>query len=159
VADASLELLMRRCDGWRQPFFEVESFRASVDQRAEHGTLAEATVKVLAGGERLIATAEGAGPVGALDNALRAALGRIYPELDDMVLTDYRVRVLDEKQGTQAIVRVLIDTSDGEKGWTTVGVSDNIIEASWEALTDSLLFGLLHRREDRAVTAAEDRGA
>jgi 2-isopropylmalate synthase len=149
VADASLELLMRRADGWRQPFFEVESFRAHIEKREGGGTLAEATVKVRAGGERHISTAEGHGPVGALDNALRAALTRIYPALDDMTLTDYRVRVLDEKQGTAAVVRVLIDTSDGETEWTTVGVSDNIIEASWEALTDSLSFGLLHPRPDR----------
>ena len=147
VADASLELLIRRHDGWRQPFFEIESFRAQVDKREADGALAEATVKVRAGERRLIATAEGAGPVGALDNALRSALQPIYPELEDMTLTDYRVRVLDGKQGTGAVVRVLIDTTDGEKEWTTVGVSDNIIEASWEALTDSLVFGLLHPRE------------
>ncbi|HXF56560.1 MAG TPA: citramalate synthase [Actinomycetota bacterium] len=146
VADASLELLMRRANGWRQPFFEVESFRVTVDKRAGDGALAEATVKVRVDGARHIATAEGHGPVGALDNALREALGRIYPQLADMVLTDYRVRVLDGKQGTAAVVRVLIDTTDGEKEWTTVGVSDNIIEASWEALVDSLLYGLLHPR-------------
>ena len=156
VADASLELLIRRHDGWRQPFFEVESFRAQVDKKEADGTLAEATVKVRAGERRLIATAEGAGPVGALDNALRSALQPIYPELADMTLTDYRVRVLDGKQGTGAVVRVLIDTTDGEKEWTTVGVSDNIIEASWEALTDSFVFGLLHPREDRAVDSALD---
>jgi 2-isopropylmalate synthase len=150
VADASLELLMRRTDGWRQPFFEVESFRVSVDKREGAPPLAEATVKVRLGGDRHIATAEGHGPVGALDNAIRAALMPTYPELQDMVLTDYRVRVLDQKEGTAAVVRVLIDTTDGEKEWTTVGVSDNVIEASWEALTDSLLFGLLHaRRRER----------
>ncbi len=155
VADASLELLMRRSNGWRQPFFEVESYRVSIDHReGQEGALAEATVKVRAGDERHIATAEGHGPVGALDNALRQALGRIYPQLSDMVLTDYRVRVLDEQPGTGAIVRVLIDTSDGEKEWTTVGVSDNIIEASWEALVDSMLFGLLHPRDARAAREA-----
>jgi 2-isopropylmalate synthase len=118
-----------------------------VDKRSGESPLAEATVKVRAGGERLISTAEGHGPVGALDNALRAALLPIYPELEPMVLTDYRVRVLDQKEGTAAFVRVLIDTSDGEKEWTTVGVSENVIEASWEALTDSLLYGLLHARQ------------
>jgi 2-isopropylmalate synthase len=146
VADASLELFIRRNDGWRQPFFEVESFRVSVDKREGEAPLAEATVKVRAGGDRFISTAEGHGPVGALDNALRTALVPIYPELESMVLTDYRVRVLDQKEGTAAVVRVLIDTSDGEKEWTTVGVSENVIEASWEALTDSLLYGLLHAR-------------
>ena len=149
VADASLELLMRRHDGWRQPFFEVESFRVHVEQRAHEEALAEATVKVVAQGRRHIESAEGHGPVGALDNALRKALGNEYPELGHMALEDYRVRVLDENIGTGATVRVLIDTSNGELEWTTVGVSDNIIEASWEALTDAYLFGLLHPREDR----------
>ncbi|MFN2589398.1 MAG: citramalate synthase, partial [Actinomycetota bacterium] len=150
VAEASLELLIRRNDGWRQPFFDLESFRVNVDKREGRPSMAEATVKVRAHGERLISTAEGHGPVGALDNALRAALVPIYPELEDIVLTDYRVRVLDQKEGTAAVVRVLIDTSNGEREWTTVGVSDNVIEASWEALTDSLLYGLLHaRRCDR----------
>jgi 2-isopropylmalate synthase len=151
VADGSLELLMRRHDGWVQPFFEVESFRASVEQREGAAeALAEATVKVRAKGERHISTAEGHGPVGALDNALRKALTPLYPELSDISLEDYRVRVLDETHGTGATVRVLIDSSNGQREWTTVGVSDNIIEASWEALTDSMLYGLLHPREDQA---------
>ncbi len=150
VADASLELLMRRHDGWEQPFFEVESYRVHVEKRrGDPEPLAEATVKVVAGGNRHIESAEGHGPVGALDNALRKALANEYPELDHMTLEDYRVRVLEENLGTGAVVRVLIDTSDGEKEWTTVGVSDNIIEASWEALTDAYLYGLLHPREDR----------
>ncbi len=149
AADASLELLMRRLDGWCQPFFEVEAFRAHVDGRRSERPLAEATVKVRVAGRRHIATAEGRGPVSALDNALRQALGRDYPELDDVTLTDYRVRVLDGKEGTAATVRVLIDSSDGEKEWTTAGVSEDVIEASWQALTDSLLFGLLHPRTTR----------
>ena len=146
AADATLELLMRRAQGWEQPFFDVESFRVTVDKWEGAGTLAEATVKVQAAGERHIATAEGAGPVGALDNAFRKAIGEIYPELANIELTDYRVRVLDTKSGTGAVVRVLIDTSNGEREWTTVGVSENIIEASWEALTDSIVYGLLHPR-------------
>jgi 2-isopropylmalate synthase len=149
VADASLELLMRRADGWRQPFFEVESFRVHVEQRGRERPLAEATVKVLTKGTRHIESAEGAGPVGALDNALRKALSNDYPDLDTMSLEDYRVRVLAETHGTGAVVRVLIDTSNGEREWTTVGVSENIIEASWEALTEAYLYGLLHPREDR----------
>jgi 2-isopropylmalate synthase len=84
--------------------------------------------------------------VGALDNALRKALTNDYPELDQMGLDDFRVRVLDETHGAGAVVRVLIDTANGERAWTTVGVSENIIEASWEALTDAYLFGLLHPR-------------
>ncbi len=145
VADASLELLMRRADGWQQPFFEVESFRVHVEQRPNDDVpLAEATVKVVTKGTRHIESAEGHGPVGALDNALRKALANDYPELDEMSLEDYRVRVLDDTHGTGAVVRVLIDTSNGEREWTTVGVSENIIEASWEALTDAYLYGLLH---------------
>lgn len=148
VADASLELLMRRRDGWEQPFFEVESFRVHVEQRGKDPAMAEATVKVVARGTRHIATAEGHGPVGALDNALRKALANEFPQLDRIALEDYRVRVLDENIGTGATVRVLIDTSNGQREWTTVGVSDNIIEASWEALTDGYLYGLLHPRDD-----------
>ncbi len=148
VADASLELLMRRHDGWEQPFFEVESYRVHVEQRGGASALAEATVKVVAQGRRHIESAEGHGPVSALDNALRKALTNEYPQLDEMALEDYRVRVMEENLGTGAVVRVLIDTSNGQREWTTVGVSDNIIEASWEALTDSLLYGLLHPRDD-----------
>jgi 2-isopropylmalate synthase len=150
LADASLELLIRRQDGWRQPFFEVESYRVHVEQRDGEEPLAEATVKVRANGTRHIESAEGHGPVGALDNALRKALSNEYPELQHISLEDYRVRVLGENVGSGATVRVLIDTSNGQREWTTVGVSDNIIEASWEALVDGYLFGLLHPRDDAA---------
>lgn len=146
AADASLELLMRRAQGWEHAYFDVESFRVTVDKWEGAGTVAEATVRVKAADERHIATAEGAGPVGALDTALRKALGHTYPELDHIELTDYRVRVLDTTSGTGAMVRVLIDSSNGEREWTTIGVSENIIEASWEALTDSIIFGLTHPR-------------
>jgi 2-isopropylmalate synthase len=151
LADASLELLMRRASGWEQPFFLIESYRVHVEERVGDGEppLAEATVKVETKGTRHIESAEGDGPVGALDNALRKALTNDYPELEHMALEDYRVRVLEESHGTGAVVRVLIDTSNGEREWTTVGVSENIIEASWEALTEAYLFGLLHPREDR----------
>ncbi len=150
VADASLELLMRRADGWAQPFFEVESYRVHVEERVGDGEppLAEATVKVVTKGTRHIESAEGQGPVGALDNALRKALTNDYPELEHISLEDFRVRVLDETHGTGAVVRVLIDTSNGQREWTTVGVSENIIEASWEALVDGYLYGLLHPRVD-----------
>jgi 2-isopropylmalate synthase len=146
AADASMELLMRRAQNWEQDYFDVESFRVTVDKWQGAGTLAEATVRVQAGGERHIATAEGAGPVGALDNAFRKAIGQIYPELASIELTDYRVRVLDTKSGTAAVVRVLVDSTNGEREWTTIGVSENLIEASWEALTDSIVYGLLHPR-------------
>lgn len=144
AADASLELLMRRAMGWEQQYFEIESFRVTVDQWEGAETIAEGTVRVQAAGARHIETAQGDGPVGALDTAFRKAIGSIYPELDNIELTDFRVRVLDTKSGTGAVVRVLIDSSNGESEWTTIGVSENIIEASWEALTDSIVFGLLH---------------
>ena len=140
---------MRRASGWTQPFFEVDSYRVHVEERVGDGEppLAEATVKVLTKGTRHIESAEGHGPVGALDDALRKALTNDYPELEHIELEDYRVRVLAETHGTGAVVRVLIDSSNGERSWTTVGVSENIIEASWEALTDAYLYGLLHPRE------------
>ena len=149
VADASLELLMRTAHGWRQDFFQVESYMALVTERWDEGAVAEATVRVVTKGERHIEAAEGHGPVGALDNALRKALSNEYPQLDDMELEDYRVRVLEETFGTGAVVRVLIDMSNGEREWTTVGVSENILEASWEALVAGYEFGLLHPRSPR----------
>jgi 2-isopropylmalate synthase len=149
VAEASLELLMRRATGWAQPFFDVESYRVHVEERVgdDEPPLAEATVKVRTKGTRHIESAEGAGPVGALDNALRKALVNDYPELAHIGLEDFRVRVLGESTGTGAVVRVLIDTSNGEREWTTVGVSENILEASWAALVEAYTFGLLHPRE------------
>jgi 2-isopropylmalate synthase len=148
VADGSLELLLRRATGWEPDFFELESFRVISDHDAGH--LTEATVKVLIDGQRILSTAEGNGPVNALDSALRAAIGGHYPGLSDIRLTDYRVRVLDSGRGTGAVTRVLIDTTDGEDTWTTIGVSENIIDASWQALFDSIVYGLLHLHpEDR----------
>jgi len=147
VADASLELLMRRAAGWQQPWFEVESFRVITDdQQADEtpgGVTTEATIKVSLGGDRRIATAEGNGPVNALDKALRQAIGTQLPALDALHLTDYKVRVLDTSKGTGAITRVLLDSTNGDRTWTTIGVSENIIEASWQALSDSLVYGLL----------------
>jgi 2-isopropylmalate synthase len=147
VADASLELLMRRAGGWEQDWFEVESFRVITDDddpfTAPGGVTTEATIKVHVGGERVIATSEGNGPVNALDTALRAALGDRYPALASVHLTDYKVRVLDTAKGTGAITRVLVDSTNGDRTWTTIGVSENIIEASWQALYDSLVYGLL----------------
>ena len=146
VADGSLELLMRRATGWEQPWFRVESFRVITDDHdtdqlgGEFST--EATIKVHIDGERVVRTAEGNGPVNALDSALRNALGTRYPALDRVHLTDYKVRVLDTEKGTGAVTRVLIDTTNGDRSWTTIGVSENIIEASWQALYDSLVYGL-----------------
>jgi 2-isopropylmalate synthase len=101
-------------------------------------------VKVHVAGERLVATAEGNGPVNALDQAVRQALGGRFPALERVHLTDDMVRVLDTQKGTGAVTRVLIDSSNGDRSWATIGVSENIIEASWQALYDSLVFGLLH---------------
>ncbi len=152
VADGSLELLMRRATGWEPSWFTVESFRVITDDTTGVDTLTdktgatvmtEATVKVLRAGERVIATAEGNGPVNALDNALRKALNGTFPALERVHLTDYKVRVLDTNKGTGAVTRVLIDSTDGNGTWTTIGVNENIIEASWQALLDSIHFGLL----------------
>jgi 2-isopropylmalate synthase len=147
VADASLELLMRRAGGWEQPWFQMESFRVITDDLAPDATpgdvTTEATIKVHVGNERIVATAEGNGPVNALDSALRQAVGPRYPGLAHVHLTDYKVRVLDTAKGTGAVTRVLVDSANGDRTWTTIGVSENIIEASWQALADSLVYGLL----------------
>jgi 2-isopropylmalate synthase len=147
VADGSLELLMRRAGGWEQSFFDLESFRIIVDHEGEGGVNTEATVKVRVDGDRIIATGEGNGPVNALDAALRAAIGPRFPELADLHLVDFKVRVLDTGAGTGAVTRVLLDSTNGETTWSTIGVSENIIEASWQALLDSLVYGLLHAQD------------
>jgi len=147
VADGSLELLMREAAGWRHDFFRLESVRVIVEQRPDGHFVAEATIKVHIGDERVVATGEGNGPVNALDAALRHAIGPRYPALANLHLTDYKVRVLDTSAGTGAVTRVLIDSTDGERSWSTIGVSDNIIEASWQALCDSIVYGLLHQEE------------
>ena len=143
AADGSFELLVRKLAGWKQEYFELESFRVFTERRANEEVVAEATVKVLVDGERVVTTGEGVGPVHALDQAIRAALRGRFPEIDDLRLTDYRVRVLDSSDGTEAFVRVLLETSDHETSWGTIGVHENVIEASWEALTEGLIIGLL----------------
>jgi 2-isopropylmalate synthase len=148
AADGSLELLMRGSTGWNQSFFKLESFRVITEHREDGEFVTEATIKVHAGGERIVATGEGNGPVNALDAALRKAIGATHPELAHLHLTDYKVRVLDTSKGTGAVTRVLIDSTDGERSWSTIGVSENIIEASWQALVDSIVFGLLHASSD-----------
>jgi 2-isopropylmalate synthase len=148
AADASLELLMRKATGWEQSFFKVESMRVITDEGANGEFTTEATVKVWVGPEgsatRHVHTAEGNGPVNAIDTALRAAVSQAYPNVDRIHLTDYKVRILDGATATGAVTRVLIDATDGERSWTTIGVSSNIIEASWRALEESLIYGLLH---------------
>ncbi|MGQ0849144.1 MAG: citramalate synthase [Actinomycetota bacterium] len=146
AADGSFELLVRRMLGWEQPYFALESFRTFVERRADEEVVAEATVNIRIDGERVVTTGEGNGPVNALDQALRAALRNTYPEIDHLRLTDYRVRVLDSSDGTGARVRVLLETSDSETSWSTIGVHDNVIEASWEALVDGIIIGLTRLR-------------
>jgi 2-isopropylmalate synthase len=143
VADGSLELLMRAATGWKQTFFALESHRVITELREDGAFMTEATVKVIVGDDRVLATAEGNGPVNALDGALRKAIGPMYPQLAHIHLTDFKVRVLDTSRGTAAVTRVLIDSTDGDRTWTTIGVSENVIEASWAALEDSIVFGLL----------------
>ncbi|WP_172135232.1 citramalate synthase [Adlercreutzia sp. ZJ473] len=148
VADGSLALLLRRHLGTYQPAFTLESLRVIIDDREDTGALAkdatsEATVKIHVGDKRIVATGEGVGPVGALDNALRMAISECYPEVSSMELVDYKVRLLDESQGTGAITRVTITTADGRGSYGTVGVSENVIEASWNALVESIEYGLL----------------
>ena len=151
AADASLELLMRRAGGWSHDFFEVEAYRVTSYHREgpvmpidEVEVTVEATVKLWIEGQRIAAVGEGNGPINALDVAVRAALNGRYPALERIHLTDFKVRVLDGGAATGAVVRVLIDSTNGDDVWTTVGVDTNVIEAAWRALIDSFVYGLLH---------------
>lgn len=143
AADASLELLMRRASGWEQDFFRIESMRVITDEHADGPFSTEATVKVWVGDERHVHTAEGNGPVNAIDTALRRAVAEAYPQVSKVHLTDYKVRILDGGEATGAVTRVLLTATDGTSDWTTIGVSPNIIEASWRALEESIVYGLL----------------
>jgi 2-isopropylmalate synthase len=148
AADASFELLVLDAgDQGRPQPFTVESWRTIVEQQTDGRVLSEATVKVYAGGRRAIATAEGNGPVNALDRAMREALVELFPALESVHLTDYKVRILEGVAGTDAVVRVLIGSSDGRRNWSTVGVHENVIAASWTALEDALAYGLLRSAE------------
>ena len=137
---------MRKAGGWDQDFFELESFRVIVSDDPESSVRSdsEAIVKLRVKGERRMVIGEGNGPVNALDAALRAAMEHDYPRLSRIQLTDFKVRVLDTGKGTGAVTRVLIDSTDGARSWSTIGVGENIIQASWEALRDSVVYGLLH---------------
>ena len=168
AADASLELFMRRATGWRNQYFTLESFRVMVEHRPGQkmaleqnplghydGVETEATIKISFDGDRVVATGEGNGPVNALDAAFRTAVDDRFPELNSVRLTDYKVRIVDAageesdgnyRPGTGAITRVLIDATDGDAQWSTIGVSENIIEASWQALSDSIVYALLKSR-------------
>ncbi len=153
AADASFELLLRAELGTPVSYFDVESWRVIVETLpgAVHEADAEATVKLTAGGRRVVATGEGNGPVNALDHAMRQALAHSYPEIERFELIDFKVRIMDTQHGTDAVTRVLVETMDteGEATWRTVGVGPNVIEASWEALVDAVSFGLLRAGIER----------
>jgi len=138
AADASFDLMLRRETGDYEPLFRLESFRVVTEKREDGHVETEATVKIWIDGKRYLRTAEGNGPVNALDRALRDAITEMHPHLADIELVNYKVRILDENHGTGAVTRVLLDASDGAETWGAIGVSENIIEASWEALVDSL---------------------
>ncbi|MDO7906000.1 citramalate synthase [Paenibacillus sp. JX-17] len=150
-ADASLELLIREANGQVRELFTFESFKILVEKTAGRSVVSEAFVKINIAGTSLYTAAEGNGPVNALDNALRKTLVQHFPSLKDMHLSDYKVRVLDEKDATAAKVRVLIESKNYEDSWSTVGVSENVIEASWEALVDSFRYALLEASPDEQI--------
>jgi 2-isopropylmalate synthase len=159
AADASFELLLRdELAGTRRRHFEVESWRVIVEQRPGDEVISEATVKLHAKGERIVATGEGNGPVNSLDRALRLALEGLYPELARLELADYKVRILEGSHGTGAITRVLIESSDGSGAsdgtWSTVGVDENIIAASWRALEEAVTYALLRAGHQPAEDGA-----
>jgi len=142
-AEGSFELLMRDALGEKEVFFEFLGFRVIIEKRqGDSEPISEATVKISVNGVQEVTAAEGSGPVNALDKAIKKALTKFYPELEDVHLFDYKVRILDEKKGTRANTRVLIESGDNQQKWGTVGVSENIIEASWQALTDSIEYKL-----------------
>jgi len=144
AADASFELLLRdQVNGHRKRFFRLESWRTISEQRADGEQVNEATVKLLLKGRRIIATGEGNGPVNSLDRALRTALEPFYPQLGELELVDYKVRILEGEHGTTSMTRVLVSTGDGKVEWSTVGVAENVIAASWQALEDAYTLGLI----------------
>jgi len=145
-ADASLELLLRKAFGQVDDFFQLKNLKIILEKNEDSEIIAEAVIKVVVGDETFHTAAEGDGPVNALDNSLRKALTQVYPEINGMHLADYKVRVLDGNQGTAARVRVLIESSNQTEKWSTVGVSENIIEASWQAMVDSINYMLMKSR-------------
>ena len=154
AADGSFDLLIRKESGEYEPLFRLEAWRVIVEKREDGKVQTEATIKIWVDGERYVRTAEGNGPVNALDRALRGAIGERYPHLRDIELVNFKVRILDERKGTGAVTRVLLDASDGADTWGSIGVSENIIEASWEALVDSLEAGMLPGGAQRPRPAA-----
>ena len=150
-ADASLELLLRGINGTTSEIFTVESFKLLIEKHVDRPVASEAIVKLHVNGQPVYMAAEGNGPVNALDNALRKALIQFYPEIEHMHLSDYKVRIINETDATAAKVRVLVESSNLEDSWNTVGVSENIIEASWQALVDSMRYALLGKEVGQTV--------
>jgi len=142
AADGSLSLLIKKAVGDFEEPFSLESFRVIDEKLKKNSSNSQATIKVSVGKDHEITAAEGNGPVNALDNALRKALTKFYPKVNEMNLVDFKVRILEGAEGTAAKVRVLLESRDGEESWTTIGVSTNIIEASWHALADSIQYKL-----------------
>ncbi|MBV9472936.1 MAG: citramalate synthase [Solirubrobacterales bacterium] len=158
AADGSFELLLRKQTGDYEPLFTLEHWRVIVEMGPQGHVETEATIKIWVDGERYVRTAEGNGPVHALDRALREAIGNIYPHLAEIELQNFKVRLIDEaKGGTASVTRVLIDATDGEHVWGSIGVSENVIVASWEALLDSLEYALQARRDPRPKAARAAR--
>ena len=149
VADGSLKILLEKFTQQFSPLFELESFRVSIEKNKDQPCSAQATIKISVDNKEEITAAEGYGPVSALDNALRKALGKFFPDLDTMRLVDFKVRVIDGREGTAAKVRVLIDSRDQDHLWSTIGVSEDIIEASWQALADSFQYKLAKEKRIR----------
>jgi 2-isopropylmalate synthase len=154
VADGSFRILLQKLTEQFQPAFELESYRVSMEKNKDQPSLAHATIKISVKGKEEITAAEGDGPVNALDNALRKALGQFFPGLDTMRLVDFKVRVIDGRDGTAAKVRVLIESRDHDDIWSTIGVSENIVEASWHALKDSFQYKLTKDHDASGVISA-----
>jgi 2-isopropylmalate synthase len=147
-AEASFEILMRKAMGLDRKYFDLIGFRVIIERKEECQLMAEATIMVRVGDKIEHTAALGNGPVNAIDNALRKALEKFYPQLKDTSLIDYKVRVLSSGAGTKSRVRVLIESGDEKDKWGTVGVSEDIIEASWQSLTDSIIYKLLKDERD-----------
>jgi 2-isopropylmalate synthase len=150
AADGSFDLLVRRESGEYEPLFRLESWRVIAEKREDGRVQTEATIKIWVDGQRSVRVAEGNGPVNALDAALRAAIGEHYPHLRDIKLVNYKVRILDGWKATGATTRVLLDATDGTDTWGAIGVHENVIEASWDALVDSLEAGMVRTRTPSA---------
>ena len=158
VADGSFQIMLEKFTEQFKPLFDLESFRVTIEKDKDLPCSAHATIKISVGDSHEITAAEGLGPVSALDNALRKALGNFYPDLDTMKLVDFKVRVVDGSEGTEAKVRVLVESRDQDQIWSTIGVSEDIIEASWQALADSFQFKLAKEALQRCKPSPNGNG-